>query len=262
MLLKSETRSYSPNSAPNEVVDIWCCNPGFRCSTAQHLDPIRKSGVTVLSANNPKHDIYSTFTINVNKQKVNTLVDTGAVVSLKTRAVQKSLKIATLHSDIKHIRGVDNTSIPAMGRVMLPLILSPTCTVYATAYVVDTLPHTMQFILGQPFLRKNTCSIRFAKNSLHFEIANKIRVFRISRLYAENACKTPRDIHEISASQLNSLHKNSVYSARVSVMQRDFKVQEIVHPAVQRILDRYPTVMSGIPPSGKIHRDSYCKIEL
>ena len=145
---------------------------------------------------------------------------------------------------------------------MLPLLLSPNCTVYAAAYVVGTVPHTMQFILGQPFLRKNTCSVRFVTESLHFEIANKNQVFRISRPYAENACKTLRNIHETAASQLNSLHMNSVYSARISVIQRDFKVQEIIHPAVQKILDRYPTVMSDIPPDGTVHRDSDRKIEL
>ena len=31
---------------------------------------------------------------------------------------------------------------------------------------------------------------------------------------------------------------------------------------MQKILDKYPAVMSGIPPDGTVHRDSYCKIEL
>ena len=70
------------------------------------------------------------------------------------------------------------------------------------------------------------------------------------------------DIHAISGSQLNSLQNNSVYEARVSVIQRDFQVQEIIHPSVQKFLDTYPDVMSGIPPDGKVHRDSYCKIDL
>ena len=48
----------------------------------------------------------------------------------------------------------------------------------------------------------------------------------------------------------------------MSVIQRDFKIQEDIHPSIQAILHKYPAVMSGIPRDGTVHRDSYCKIEL
>ena len=110
-------------------------------------------------------------------------------------------------------------------KVNVPLKLSPTITVYGAAYVVDTLPHTMNLILGQPFLLRNKCNVRFGESSVHFEISNCNQTFRVSRPCVEIACKSQVDFHTIFASQLNSLPKESVFSVQVSVIQRDFKVQ-------------------------------------
>ena len=128
---------------------------------------------------------------------------------------------------------------------------------YVTAYVVDDLPHTTSLILGQPFMRQHRCAVRFDKKVIHFEINFRSIIYRITRPYAEPACEFPGTFDTISASQLNSLNKKSVY-----VIQRDFKVQDTINPLLAGILSKFPRVMSGIPPDGTVHRESYCNIDL
>ena len=116
--------------------------------------------------------------------------------------------------------------------------------------------------MGQPFLRTYRCAIRFGLKALFFEICHGNQTFKISRPYAETACQFPHSVNLISASQLNPTPNQCIFKAYISMIQREYKVQEDVHPLLRFVLDKYPAVISGIPPDGKISRDSHCTIDL
>ena len=259
-VVKSEIRVVSPTQSLR--VDIWSRVPGNRQPNSAFVDPVRLPDTPVLSAVNATHSIYSTVNIEFPKFRATTLLDTGAAVCVVTRALAKSLNLVSFASDLDSLQGVSGHPVPVHGMATVPIKLDSFTSVPAMAYIVDALPGGTDLILGQPFLPTYRCAIRFGLKALFFEICHGNQTFKISRPYAETACQFPHSVNLISASQLNPTPNQCIFKAYISMIQREYKVQEDVHPLLRFVLDKYPAVMSGIPPDGKISRDSHCTIDL
>ena len=259
-VVKSEIRVISPSHSVR--VDIWSRVPGHKQPNSAFVDPVRLPDTPMLSATNPIHSIYSTVNIEFPNFCAKTLLDTGAAVCVVTKSMANSLHLVTSKSDLHSLQGVSGQPVQVHGVTNIPINLNSHISVPAVAYVVDSLPIGTDLILGQSFLRTYQCAIRFGFKQLFFEICYGNQVFKISRPYSETACQFPHSVNLISASQLKSVPDQCIFKAYVSMIQRDFKVQEDVHPLLRKVLDKYPSVMSGNPPDGSISRDAYCTIDL
>ncbi len=106
--------------------------------------------------------------VTIGKQKIQALVDTGALKASclsqaaydrynlnKVRSIQPSV--------VTVVKGVGTNSVPVVGEVELPIKIGPLQTNHRF-YVLKTMNH--QMILGMDFLSKHVSSMDFQKNQL------------------------------------------------------------------------------------------------
>ena len=261
-LLKSELRPVL-NSTKTARFDTWVRRPGPRVPGAEYVDPIRSAGNSVLHAANRNHSIYATVRIAFTSAcSAMSLIDTGAAISVITKDLATRLALPVKQSHLTSLSGVGPDSIAILGMVDVKLPLNSYQHATVRAHVIDQLPVNTEIILGQDFLRKYRCTIEFGEKELRFTLARMNRVYKINRLYAEPACRTPAHFADMTHAQYMATPVQNRYRARITMIQRDFQVQTQIHPDLASVLADFPTVLSGVPPDGSDSRTAHCTIEL